>query len=290
MGRSLCAATTVLLVGVLALSFGCKKIAEEPKTEPKSPVPTQTEPKSPVEPKTPLEKAEKPQTPPTSSEPLLILCGNSFEPPVKALVEMYQQETGAEVEMSLGGSETLLPQVKLKAAGDVFVTHTPFQQETRDAGALLREVAVGFQAPVLVVRKGNPSSVTGFADLATQDLRVVLPDPDYSTCGQMVFKRLEEAGIKDAVLENVANQLVRDHAMVGNQLKLGAADAGIMWNGVANIFKDDLMIVPDQYAYEEIKLSVMGLSYSKNQEQVEEFLDFVEEHGRQVFEDFGYVK
>ncbi|HUT13982.1 MAG TPA: substrate-binding domain-containing protein, partial [Thermoguttaceae bacterium] len=121
-------------------------------------------------------------------------------------------------------------------------------------------------------------------------LRVVLPDPDYSTCGKMVLKRLEEAGIKDAVLENVGNQLVRDHAMVGNQLKLGAADAGIMWNGVANIFKDDLIIISDPYAYEEIKLSVMGLSYSKNQEQLEQFLDFVEEYGPQVFKDFGYVK
>ena len=280
MGRLSCAATILFLVGILSLSFGCKKTGEEP-------TPTQ---KTPAESKTTPENGEKPETPAANAEPLVVLCGNSFEPPVKALVEMYEKETGRKVEMSLGGSETLLPQVKLKAAGDVFVTHTPFQQETRDAGALLREVVVGFQAPVLVVRRGNPLSVIGFADLAAPGLRVVLPDPDYSTCGKMVLKRLEEAGIKDAVLENVGNQLVRDHAMVGNQLKLGAADAGIMWNGVANIFKDDLIIISDPYAYEEIKLSVMGLSYSKNQEQLEQFLDFVEEYGPQVFKDFGYVK
>jgi len=276
MRRLLCAAMTVLLVGVLSLSFGCKKTTEQPTTDPKSPAESKTTP----------ENAKKPE----STEPLVILCGNSFEPPVKALVEMYEEETGGKVEMSLGGSETLLPQVKLKAAGDVFVTHTPFQQQTRDAGALLREVAVGFQAPVVVVRKGYEGEIKGFADLAAPGLRVVLPDPDYSTCGQMVFKRLEEAGIKDAVLENVGNQLVREHGQIGNQLKLGAADVGIMWNGVANTFKDDLDLVPDPYAYDEIKLSVMGLSYSKNQEQVEKFLDFVEEHGKQVFEDFGYVK
>ena len=49
------------------------------------------------------------------------------------------------------------------------------------------------------------------------------------------------------------------------------------------------MPVPYEYD-EEIHVSVMGLSYTKQPEEVQKFLDFVEEHGPEVFKEFGYVK
>jgi len=250
MRRLLCMVPGTLLAGVLLLTSGCRQGSEE----------------------------------------LEILCGNSFRPPMEELARRYEEETGKKVQMSFGGSQDLLPHIKLKAKGDVFVSHTPYQQYTKDSDALFREVEVGFQTPVLVVQKGNPKKIERFEDLARPGLRVVLPDPKDSTCGEMVFKRLEEAQITDQVEQNVGNHLVREHSEVGKQLQLDAADVGIMWNGVAHTFKDAVEIVPDPGAYEEIKLSVMGLSYSKKKENLADFLDFVEKHGKQVFEDFGYVK
>ena len=74
-------------------------------------------------------------------------------------------------------------------------------------------------------------------------------------------------------------------------MKLGFGDAAIMWNGVANNFLDAIDVVPVPYEYdEEIVVSVMGLSYTKQPEQVQQFLDFVEANGKEVFKEFGYVK
>ena len=230
------------------------------------------------------------------SDKLEILCGDSFSDPVTKLKEMYEKESGEQIELSLGGSEDLLPKVKLKAAGDVFITHSPYMQYTKDADALDREIPVGFLAPVLVVQKGNPKGIKSIEDLAQQSqegqqrLRVILPDPEYSTCGEMVFKLLEEKGIKDAVLKNVDDHLVRKHGQIGDQLKLDNRDVGIMWNGVANKFLDDIEIVAGPYEYDEIGVSVMGLSYSKQPEKLKKFLDFVEKHGEEVFKEYGYVK
>ena len=85
--------------------------------------------------------------------------------------------------------------------------------------------------------------------------------------------------------------IVRDHAKVGNHVKLGTRDAGIMWNGVAKNFADDIEIVEVPYEYDaEVGVSIMGLSYTKNKAQVEKFLDFAEKHGKEVFAEFGYVK
>ncbi len=222
---------------------------------------------------------------------ITVLCGTSFKAPMEKLVEMYKSQTGQTVLLSFGGSEDLLPHVKAKAAGDLFVTHSPYMQETEDAGSLLREVPVGFLAPVLVVAKGNPKDIKSIDDLAGDGVSVVLPNPKYSTCGEMVDKLLQKKGIKQAVLKNVGGAMVRDHAKVGNHLKLGTRDAGIMWNGVAKNFADDIEIVAAPYEYDdEIGVSIMGLSYTSNKDQVEKFLDFVEKHGKEVFAEFGYVK
>jgi len=261
------------VLAVLPLAAGCGGATEEETT------------------KTGQPDAEKPET-----GDLEILCGDSFIDPVTKLTEMYEEETGEKVDISQGGSEDLLPRVKLKRGGDVFITHTPYQQYTKDADALGREIPVGFLGPVLVVRKGNPKGVGNIEDLAREPgeggdkLRVILPDPQYSTCGEMVFKLLEEKGITDAVLANVEDHLMRKHGQIGNQLKLDNRDAGIMWNGVANKFLDDIEVVPGPYEYDEIVVSVMGLSYSQRPNKLKKFLDFVEEHGEGVFKEFGYVK
>jgi molybdate transport system substrate-binding protein len=222
---------------------------------------------------------------------VLVLCGSSFRPPMEKLAKMYEDQTGAKVELAFGGSEDHLPRVKVGRHGDLFVTHSPYMQYTRDADALMREVPVGSLAPVLVVKKGNPKGVKSIDDMSRSGLRVVLPNPEYSTCGEMVFGLLKKKGTLDAVLKNVGNAQVRSHAQVASLIDLDQRDAGIMWNGVANNWLDAIEIVPTSYEYDkEIGVSVMGLSYTKNKEAVEAFLDFVDKNGKAVFERFGYKK
>lgn len=232
-------------------------------------------------------KKEKSDAP----EELLVLCGGSFRPPMEEIAAGFEKETGVKVRLSFGQSEDLLPQVKIGRAGDVFVTHDPFLDYTKEAGALLREEQVGFVAPVLVVRKGNPAGVKSIEDLAKPGVKVALPNPDYSTCGEMLFALLEKKGIKDAVVKNAGNAIFRSHAETGNALKLESRDAGVMWNGSAHNFLDAIEIVPTPYEYDsEIRVWVMGLSYTKNTALVEKFLVFSREKGKDVFQRYGYVK
>ena len=244
---------------------------------------------------------EQPPTPETptevlppqliTDEPLTVLCGSSFRPPLEALVEGFTAETGAEVEISFGGSEELLPQVKIGKEGDVFITHDPYLDYTDEAGALLDAVHVGFVAPVLVVAKGNPKGIASINDLAKPGIEVALPNPEYSTCGEMLFALLEKKGMKDAVVANAEGAMFRSHSETGNALKLGTREAGVMWNGTANTFKDDLDIVQTPYEYDEtIKVWIIGLGYSDQPDAVMAFLDYAREHGTEKFADHGYVK
>lgn len=222
---------------------------------------------------------------------LTVLCGSSFVPPMEKLCAEFTAKTGIKTVTSSGGSEDLLPLVKLGKKGDIYVTHDPFLDYTRDANALSEHVHVGFVAPVLAVQKGNPKGIKSIEDLAGADLKVALTDPHYSTAGELVFALLDKKGIKDEVLKNVGNRLTRGHGDLGNFLKVQAVDAVIMWNGVAHTFRDSLQVVKTPYEYdEEIRVYVIGLNYTKRPEALKQFMEFARDKGRDIFAEFGYVK
>lgn len=222
---------------------------------------------------------------------LVVMCGSSFRLPAEQLLKEFQDATGINSVISVAGSEDFLPLVKVGKEGEILITHDPFLEYVREAGALAASAKVGFVAPVIAVQKGNPKEIDSIDDLAGEGISVGLTNPEYSTCGEMVFGLLEKKGIKDAVLKNVGNRLTKGHADLGNFLKVGVVDAVIMWNGVANTFADSLDMVSVPYEYDsEIGVHVIGLNYSDNSMAVIEFVEFARERGPAIFAEHGYVK
>jgi molybdate transport system substrate-binding protein len=222
---------------------------------------------------------------------MVVLCGSSFPGPMEQLCSEFTTQTGIQVAITIAGSEDFLPLVKAGQKGDVLVTHDPYLDYVADANALADHVQVGFVAPVLVVQKGNPQNIKSIEDLAQPGLKVALTDPQYSTCGEMVFAFLEKKGIKDAVMKNVENRLTKGHSNIGTFLKTQVIDAGIMWNGVAHTFKDSLDVVKTPYEYDvETRVHIMTLSYSKQPELLKQFIEFARKRGPAIFAEFGYVK
>lgn len=222
---------------------------------------------------------------------LVILCGSSFPKPMEQLYSEFTAQTGIETVITIAGSEDFLPLVKAGQKGDMLVTHDPFLDYVADANALADYVHVGFVAPVLAVQKGNPKGLTSIRDLTRPGLKVALTDPKYSTCGEMVFALLDKKGIKEAVMKNVENRLTKGHGDLGTYLKTQAVDAVIMWNGVAHTFRDSLEVVKTPYEYdEEIRVHIIGLSYSKEPELLKQFIKFARTRGPEIFAEYGYVK
>ncbi len=224
-------------------------------------------------------------------EELVVLCGSSFVQPVEQLCAEFHAKTGIVMTSTVAGSEDFLPLVKAGQKGDILITHDPYLDYVRNANALADHVQVGFVAPVLAVQRGNPKGLKSIQDLAQPGLKVALTDPQYSTCGEMVFALLTKKGIKDAVMANVGNRLTKGHNDLGTFLKTQVVDAVIMWNGVAHTFKDSVEVVKTPYEYDqETRVHIIGLSYSKHADAVKKFMEFAHIRGPEVFADYGYVK
>ena len=92
-------------------------------------------------------------------------------------------------------------------------------------------------------------------------------------------------------MKNVGNRLTKGHSTLGNFLKTQAVDAVIMWNGVAHTFRDSLEVVKTPYEYdEEIRVHIIGLSYTKKPEALRQFINFARTKGPDIFAEYGYVK
>ncbi len=227
----------------------------------------------------------------SGKQELVVLCGSSFVPPTEEIINRFKAETGADIITTAAGSEDFLPLVKAGRKGDILVTHDPYLDYVKDAGAFAGNAEVGFVAPVLAVAKGNPEGIQSIEDLAKDGLRVGLTDPQYSTCGEMVFSLLDKKGIKDVVLKNVGNRLTKGHSNLGALMQTGAVDAVIMWNGVAHNYLDSLDIVAAPYEYDSvIRVHIIGLNYSQSPELMMAFISFAKENGAQIFASYGYVK
>jgi len=93
--------------------------------------------------------------------------------------------------------------------------------------------------PALLVRPGNPRGIRSINDLARPGLKIGIGDPRYSTCGEMFVQLLEQKGLREKVMANVALP-ARTHAEIAKGLILGPLDAVVVWDFAAALQKDRL--------------------------------------------------
>jgi len=194
---------------------------------------------------------------------LFVHCGSSMSTPIQKIGKQFKEKFGVNLEYNFAGNEVLLPQIELTRRGDLFVCHDPYADLLAEKGLLDEEAVVGYLVPVLVVSKGNPENIISLEDLTHPGLRVALGDPRFQTCAEMVHKRLKEKGIEDAVMKNVVLES-RSHQELGNAIKLGAADAAVVWNFIAVMNSDALDPIWTEDKYPEIKVHICLMSCSTN--------------------------
>ncbi len=166
--------------------------------------------------------------PAASSDPaataLTVFAAASLTESFTELGEAYEAaHPGADVTFSFAGSQALVAQVQQGAPADVLAT-----ADQRSVEAVAGELAGSPQVfaknqLAIVTEPGNPLGLTGLADLAVADVKVVLAD-DSVPVGRASAAALEAAGV---VVRPVSEE--QDVKAVLQKVRLGEADAGIVY-------------------------------------------------------------
>lgn len=166
---------------------------------------------------------------PTPAPPgaLVLFVAASQEPAVRAAADRWSAQAGVAVELRVGGSQTLLTQLRAAPRVDLFVPADDSYLEPKDGWA--RTASLGTMRAVVASRPASP--VRTWAELVAPGRRVAVARPDLAAIGKRTRESLDPARRAELGAVTVAElATVND---VTAAVALGSADAGLVWDVVA---------------------------------------------------------
>ncbi|MGI9470287.1 MAG: molybdate ABC transporter substrate-binding protein [Rubripirellula sp.] len=177
---------------------------------------------------------------------LMFFCAASNRAVIEKVLSDYKEETGRDVNVQYGASQTLLSQLEVTGAGDLYLPADDSYLEIAEEKGLVSEVLpIAKMQLVVAVKRGNPKSIESFDDLLSKDVKLVQANPDAAAVGKITRKILTEANLWDALDESTTayRTTVTEAA---NDVLVGAADAAIVYDAVLHTYPDlQYVVVPE---------------------------------------------
>lgn len=205
---------------------------------------------------------KSPQGGPASS--LLLYCAAGLKVPTSEVVAEYERRFGVQVEIQYGGSGTLLSNLRVARRGDVFLAaDTDYLSIARSNDLVAEILPVATMTPVVAVARSNSKNIRTLSDLQRPDVSVALANPDAAAIGRITRSALQRAGLWEAFSSQakVFKPTVND---VANDIKLGAVDAGIIWDATLRQYPD-LVAIPAPELSREPGQVALGILRSSTQ-------------------------
>lgn len=221
-----------------------------------------------------------------SADTLTVYAAASLQEPFTRIADMFEAETGIPVTFSFAGSSDLVAQLEHGAPADVFASADERTMTTAvDAGLVAADpVPFATNTQTVVTAPGNPRGIASWADLADDDLAVVVCAPQVP-CGAATVRLEDVTGI--ALTPVSEESSVTD---VLAKVTSGQADAGAVYVTDALAAGDDVTVVPVPEASGIVNTyPIARLESATDAARADEFVRFVTgATGRSVLEDAGF--
>ncbi|MDQ3525513.1 MAG: molybdate ABC transporter substrate-binding protein [Chloroflexota bacterium] len=202
---------------------------------------------------------------------------------------------------NFAGSQTLVTQLTQGAPADVFAAANDIQmQEAIDGGVIAGEPQTfAHNRLAIVVPADNPANISGPADLAQDDLRLVLALPEvpvglYSRraiCAMGEDTSTYGEGFVEQVEANIVSQ-EEDVRVVLTKVQLGEADAGMVYvSDITADVSDDVEIIKMPEAVNVIATYPIAPVEGGDAPLAEAFIAYVRgPEGQSTLEDHGFTE
>jgi molybdenum ABC transporter molybdate-binding protein len=180
----------------------------------------------------------KQTAPDRNQPPLLVYCAAGLKKPVEAATRDFEAVLGQPVQLQFGGSQTLLANLEISRRGDLYIpADESYVDLAREKKLVVEAIPLATMRAVLAVRRGNPRQIRSLDDLLRSEVKLGQANPDAAATGKVARDALRQAGRWDALAGRTAvfKPTVND---VVNDLKLGAVDAGFVWDAFVRQHSD----------------------------------------------------
>jgi molybdate transport system substrate-binding protein len=196
------------------------------------------------------------------------------------------------VDISFGGSGTLLNQMTLEETGDIYMPGSDdYMDRAEEKKAVDPETRsiVAYLVPAVCVQKGNPKGIHSLEDLARPGMIVGLAEAGAVCLGDVADEILRNAGLEAQVKKNVITY-AKSCDQTQQLVQLGEVDAVIGWDVFRHWAPEDIDIVPIAPKYLRVRNIPAAIAvYSKHRREAQRFIDFLtSEEGKAIFSRHGY--
>lgn len=226
----------------------------------------------------------------TGAPPIQLLCAASNRAVVEKIRADFEKETGLRVEVEYGPSQTLLSTISVSGRGDLYLpADDSYLSMAREQGIVEETLPLANMQLVLCVPKGNPLGIKSFDDLMQEKIRLVQAEPDAAAVGKLTRELLTASGQWDQ-LKAHTTALRATVTEVASDVKLGAADAGIVYDAVLHSFPElEAVRIPELVQ----GVSQVGVGVIKSSPQSVRALKFArylaaKDRGQVTYAEFGF--
>ena len=220
---------------------------------------------------------------------LLVHCAASLRTPVEEIARSYFTETGVQIQLQYGGSQQLLAAISATRTGDLFIPAAhQYLAPAQERGELGEVFPLASMRVVVAVKAGNPKGIASLADLLKPGVRVSLPDPESAAAGMLARAALGENWKPLMAAAVVTKPTVTDST---NDVKLGSADACLVFNAVAAQFPGLEVVAIPELAEARAGVVAAVLNVSTQFDRATQFARFLAAPatGGVVFKKHGYA-
>lgn len=175
-----------------------------------------------------------------SSDGVQLYCAASNRAVIEKIVEEYTAETGKNIRIEYGPSQTLFSKIEVAKAGDLYLpADSSYLEMAREKGLVKEIIPIAKMQGVICVPKGNPKGIKSFDDLLKPEIRVVQAN-EAAAIGKQTRRELKKQELWEKLDKATTDgpgyrTTVTD---VANDVKVGSADAGIVYDAVLHTYPD----------------------------------------------------
>ena len=222
---------------------------------------------------------------------LVVYCAAGMRVPMEKISKDYEDSYGTKVSLQFAGSGTLLGNIEASKIGDLYLAaDSSYLEIAKQKGLAKETIPVCSLMAGLIVKKGNPLNIDSLKSLMAKDnCRIVLANPEAASIGKFTKKVLHESGAWEALSARaiVMKPTVNE---VANDIKLGAADVGFVWDAIANQYPELDFVALPQFESKTKSVTIGVLDSSTDPSAALKFARYVTSYdrGQKIFEEEGY--
>jgi molybdenum ABC transporter molybdate-binding protein len=225
-----------------------------------------------------------------TKQPLVVYCAASNKSVLEAIRKDYEQAYGTPLQIQFGASQTLLASLEVSRTGDLYLpADDSYLRMAKERKLLDGEFPLAQMQAVVAVAKGNPKKIAKLADLLREDVRLAQANPDAAAIGKQTRETLTKSGEWDklhartTVYKTTINE-------VANDVKVGAVDAGIVYDAVLHDYPTLEAVAIPELAEARAQIAVGVLKSSGRPQQALHLARYLSsrDKGLARYREFGF--